>query len=520
MLPRTSGILLHPTSLPGLFGVGDLGHDAFRFVDFLRETGQSLWQVLPLGPTGYGNSPYMCFSAFGGNPLLISLQKLVEDGFLDPQAIAAPPAFPAHRVDYGAAYSWKKPLLEQAFRRFSERSRNSYMEDFYRFCEQQAFWLDDYALFMALKDAHQGRTWTQWDNGAAHARSEALVRWHNSLATAIQYRKFVQYIFFRQWGELKHYCHAQGIRLIGDLPIYVAYDSADVWSNHNYFQLDEQGAPIAVAGVPPDYFSASGQRWGNPLYRWDAMAGDDYRWWINRFRVNFSLVDILRLDHFRGFEAFWEVPAAETTTVNGSWVKGPGAPFFHKVQEVLGQHGIQFDVIAEDLGVITVEVDDLRDNLNFPGMRILQMAFGQDPKAQEYRPHNHRYHSVVYTATHDHNTTQGWFTIEPGRQTTQTAQQVQEERAHVLAYLGTSGADIHRDMIRLALGSVAARAILPLQDLLGLGSDARMNMPGSSAGNWEWRFCWEQLDSAVRAELSDLTAVYERNPRLLNGDTG
>ena len=515
MLPRICGILLHPTSLPGPCGIGDLGRDAFRFVDCLRETGQSVWQVLPLGPTGYGNSPYMCFSAFGGNPLLISLDLLAEQDLLKPDEIGLPPPFPELRVDYGAVYAYKSPLLMRAFQRFVENSGDAFPPEFYVFCQQHAFWLDDYALFMALKDAHHGQTWTHWEAGAARCDPDALIRWHNELATPILYGKFLQYTFFRQWEALKHYCHMQDIKLIGDMPIYVAYDSAEVWANRHLFHLDEHGNATVVAGVPPDYFSASGQRWGNPLYRWDIMAEDDYRWWVDRFRVNFSLVDMVRLDHFRGFEAYWEVPAAQTTATNGAWIKGPGAAFFHKVQEVLAQHGIAFNVIAEDLGVITSEVDDLRDSLGFPGMRILQMAFGQDPKAREYRPHNHIHHCVVYTATHDHNTALGWFTVEPGTQTTQTTEEVEQERACVLAYLGTTGEAIHWDMVRLALGSVAWMAIIPLQDVLGLGTEARMNLPGTTSGNWEWRFHWDMLNRSIRKHLAHFTRVFERDPRIV-----
>lgn len=516
MRPRSSGILLHPTSLPGPSGIGDLGRDAYRFVDFLAETGQSLWQILPLGPTGYGNSPYMCFSAYGGNFLLISLERLADEGLLDRKDIAVPPPLPAHRVDYNAVHAYKTPLLQKAFHHFSENVGAGFPDDFYQFRQQHAFWLEDYALFMALKDAHRGQAWTQWEAAAAQYHSDALIRWRTELAAQIRYYEFLQYVFFKQWDALRHYCHSQGIKLIGDLPIYVAYDSAEVWANRELFQLDQQGQPIAVAGVPPDYFSATGQRWGNPLYRWDAMAEDNYRWWIDRFRVNFSLADILRLDHFRGFEAYWEVPVAETTTVNGAWIKGPGVQFFHKVREVLAQHGIGFDVIAEDLGVITAEVDDLRDSLGFPGMRILQMAFGQDPKAREYRPHNHIYHCVVYTATHDHNTSQGWFSVKPGTQTTQTPQEVEQERANVIAYLGKKPDQIHWDMIRMALGSVAEKAIFPLQDVLGLDSEARMNLPGTSETNWQWRFSWHMLDRGRRQYLAELTRIYERNPRLTN----
>ncbi len=516
MRPRSSGILLHPTSLPGPFGIGDLGRDAYRFVDFLKETGQSLWQVLPLGPTGYGNSPYMCFSAYGGNFLLISLEQLAEKGLLERKEIADPPDFPAHRVDYSAVYAYKAPLLQQAFRRFTAESGAGFPDDFYRFRQQHAFWLDDYALFMALKEAHDGHAWRQWEGAAARYDADALVRWRNELATPIRYYEFLQYIFFKQWDALRRYCHSQGIKLIGDMPFYVAHDSAEVWANRQLFHLDEHGDPIAVAGVPPDYFSATGQRWGNPLYRWDTMAEDNYRWWIDRFRVSYSLVDILRLDHFRGFEAYWEVPAEASTAANGTWVKGPGAQFFHTVRETLAQHGIGLNAIAEDLGVITTEVDDLRDSLGFPGMRILQMAFGQDPKAQQYRPHNHIYHCVVYTATHDHNTTQGWFTVTPGTQTTQTLEEVEQERADAIAYLGTSGELIHWDMIRMALGSVAEKAVFPLQDVLGLGSEARMNLPGVSDAHWEWRFNWDMPDQDTRQHLAELTRIYERNLRLTN----
>jgi 4-alpha-glucanotransferase len=518
MLPRTSGILLHPTSLPGPYGIGDLGRDAYRFADFLKETGQSLWQVLPLGPTGYGNSPYMCFSAFGGNPLLISLEKLAEEGWLEPGDIGDPPAFDKERVDYSSVHDYKNRLLRKAFERFAARAEGAFPGGFYRFCQEHAFWLDDYALFTALKDVHDLRTWSEWEPGAARCDPDALVRWHNELASPIQYRKFLQYIFFKQWHELRRYCHQNGIRLIGDTPIYVAYDSAEVWANRGLFHLDEQGKPIAVAGVPPDYFSATGQRWGNPLYRWEAMAEQGYRWWVDRFRVNFSLVDIVRLDHFRGFEAYWEVPAAETTSANGAWVKGPGAEFFHKVGHVLEQHGIAFDVIAEDLGVITPEVDDMRDELGYPGMRILQMAFGDDPKAPEYRPHNHVHHCVVYTATHDHNTTKGWFTAEPGTQTTQTPEEVAQERIYALDYLGTSGENIHWDMIRMALGSVAEKAIFPLQDVLGLGTGSRMNLPGTTGGNWQWRFTWDMVDRRTTDQLRRLTMTFERDPRQFNRD--
>jgi 4-alpha-glucanotransferase len=512
-MARKAGILLHPTSLPGAFGIGDLGEDAYRFVDFLKETEQSLWQVLPLGPTGHGNSPYMSFSAFGGNPLLISPLRLAEAGLLTPSEVSNPPSLPGDRVDYGRVMALKRPLLERAFQRFTQRSAGGVRDDFYGFCEQNCFWLDDYALFMALKEAHAHRVWSTWEPGAARYEPGALVSWRRELAQPIQYHKFLQYTFFRQWADLRRYCHARGIQLIGDIPIYVAHDSAEVWANRARFVLDQDGQPVAVAGVPPDYFSATGQRWGNPLYDWSVMAETGYQWWIDRFRANFSLVDIVRLDHFRGFEAYWEVPASEPTAVNGTWVKGPGAALFEAVDAELSRLGIAFDAIAEDLGLITPEVDHLREQLDLPGMRILQMAFGDDPKAADYRPHNHVGRCVVYTATHDHNTMLGWFQAQPGSHTTQTREQVQRERAYALEYLDTAGEEIHWDFIRLALGSVASMAIYPLQDVLGLGAEARMNRPGTTRGNWEWRFNWRSVDQTVRDCLSSLTRIYERTPR-------
>jgi 4-alpha-glucanotransferase len=503
---RASGILLHPTSLPGPFGIGDLGPEAYRFVDFLADTGQTLWQILPLGPTGYGNSPYMCFSAFGGNALLISLEKLAEEGLLDPSDLKQPPAFPTDRVDYGQVIDYKIPLLTNSFQRFKEKSSTKYPDDYYAFCDLNAFWLEDYALFMALKDAYEGREWTTWDEGTTKQDPEALARWRNKHAERIQFRKYVQYVFFKQWQSLKNYCHKKDIRIIGDIPIYVAHDSAEVWSNRELFYLDEQGKPFVVAGVPPDYFSAIGQRWGNPIYRWDVMAHQGFQWWIDRFRINASLVDIVRLDHFRGFEAYWEIPATEPTAVNGRWVKGPGIALFNAVKTAFGP----LQIIAEDLGVITPEVDILRDQLGFPGMRILQMAFGKDPKAPEYRSHNHIKNCAVYTATHDHNTTVGWFKARPGSFTTQTQEEVEKEREYALHYMSTDGMEIHWDFIRLALGSVAHWAIFPLQDVLGLGTESRMNLPGTPQGNWEWRFTWNLLTPSILQRLTALTRIYER----------
>ncbi len=506
---RQSGILLHPTSLPSPFGIGDLGHEAYRFIDFLASTGQTLWQILPLGHTIYGNSPYMCFSAFGGNPLLISPEKLAEDGLIDPSDIENPPQFPEDRVDYGTVIPFKMSLLAKSFQKFKERLSGTHVsDDFYAFCQQNVSWLEEYALFVALKAAHGQRVWTEWEAGAFGRDPGALVKWRNKLGEEIQFHKYTQYIFFKQWQHLKKYCRSKGISIIGDMPVYVAHDSADVWGSRTHFYLDDKGKPLVVAGVPPDYFSATGQRWGNPIYRWGAMAQSGYKWWIDRFRINFELVDILRLDHFRGFEAYWEIPATEPTAAVGRWVKGPGASLFKAVQAALGN----IQIIAEDLGLITPEVDAMRDRLKFPGMRVLQMAFGNDPKAAEYRPHNHTRHSVVYTATHDHNTTVGWFTAKAGTQTSQTKEEVEKERRYALAYVDTDGREIHWDFIRLALGSVANTAIFPLQDVLGLGSEARMNLPGTFAGNWEWRFTTDMLTPAISDRLRALTRIYERCP--------
>jgi len=505
---RTSGILLHPTSLPGPFGIGDLGPEAYRFVDFLESTGQSLWQMLPLGPIGYENSPYMCFSAFAGNWLLISLEKLVEEGLLDPSDIEDALSFPKNRVDYSRAISFKMPLMKKSCQRFKERCSRGQTDDFYAFCQQNAFWLEDYALFMALKTVHRKQIWVNWDERIARRDPEVLIEWRNRLNEEIQFRKYLQYVFFKQWISLKRYCNERSIRIIGDIPVYVAHDSADVWAHRDLFHLDDHGNPLVIAGVPPDYFSATGQRWGNPIYRWDVMSKSGYSWWTDRFRINFLLVDILRIDHFRGFESYWEIPSNEPTALNGRWVKGPGATLFEALQTAFGN----IQVIAEDLGVITPEVDALRDKLGFPGMRILQMAFGNDPKASEYKPHNHIKNCVVYTATHDHNTTVGWFTSKPGSQTTQAKEEIQREREYALKYIGTDGKEIHWDFIRLSMRSVARMAVFPLQDVLGLSTEARMNRPGTVRGNWEWRFASEMLTPTIREKLRELTIIYERTP--------
>jgi 4-alpha-glucanotransferase len=503
---RSSGILLHPTSLPDRFGIGDLGSEAYRFADFLADTKQRLWQMLPLGSTGYGNSPYQCLSVFAGNPLLISLETLVEEGDLEPADLKDAPLFPEHQVDFDAVIDFKMPLLKKSFKVFERKADPAQHSAFGSFCKEKASWLDDYALYMALREAHGSVAWNVWENDIRMRRPEAVKRWSKKLAREIRYHKYQQYQFFRQWAELKKYCDDRSIRLIGDMPIFIAFDSATVWLHPELFYLDAEGKPTVVAGVPPDYFSETGQLWGNPLYRWDVMAGDGYAWWIERFRAICSLVDIVRLDHFRGFEKYWEIPGSDTTARNGRWVPGPGAALFEAIKNALGD----VPIIAEDLGLITPEVDALRERLGLPGMRVLQFAFGTDAKANDYRPHNYPRHCVVYTGTHDNNTTIGWFKEDVVGDTTQSREVREAEKRLALKYLGSDGKEFNWDFIRLALMSVADTAIIPLQDVLGLGSKARMNRPATTEGNWSWRFRHQMLTAEIKNRLRELTALYGR----------
>jgi 4-alpha-glucanotransferase len=498
---RASGILLHPTSLPGRFGVGDLGPAAYRFVDLLEQTGQSLWQVLPLGPTGYGDSPYQCFSAFAGNPLLISLERLVEDGLLTESDLAVVPDFPADRVDYGPVITWKNSLLQQAHVNFQAAAPASLRDLYQEFRARTGWWLDDYALFRSIKEMHDGHEWTKWDPLLRDREPTALHFFRENEAEVIDRHCFLQFVFHQQWLKLARYANEHGVKIIGDIPIFVAHDSADVWAHPELYYLDASGAPTLVAGVPPDYFSADGQLWGNPLYRWDLMAGDGYQWWISRIRATLSLVDIVRLDHFRGFEKYWAVPAGETTARRGTWEPGPGADFLATIERALGT----LPIIAEDLGLITAEVRALRDQFDLPGMQVLQFAFNSDPEADHLKPYRFKSNSVVYTGTHDNETTVGWFAgldrDVAGR----------DERQFLLKYLGTDGVEIHWDLIRLALASVADLAIIPLPDLLGLGPEARMNRPSSESGNWSWRCLESQLTPEIAARLGGLTEIYGRN---------
>jgi 4-alpha-glucanotransferase len=503
--PRASGILLHPTSLPGRFGIGDLGDQAYRFADFLVAGGQSLWQLLPLGPTGYGDSPYAFYSAFAGNTLLISPERLFEQGLLDRTDLDETPSLPAERIDFERVHKSKELVLEKVIARYQRSTDTELRSAFETFAEQNASWLDDYALFRALKTAHGGVAWHDWESPLVHREPEALARARVDLHDQIEAQKFFQFLFFKQWFALKAYCNERSISLIGDIPIFVAQDSADVWTNPDQFKLNPDGRPIVVAGVPPDYFSATGQFWGNPLYNWERMLADGFRWWIERVRASLQTVDIARIDHFRGFAACWEIPGGDTTAERGRWVEAPGRELFTAIRKALGE----LPIIAEDLGVITPDVERLRDGFGFPGMRILQFAFSSDTKSIDL-PHNYHRNVVVYTGTHDNDTTVGWFNSVAGAGSTRTAEQIGAERNFCLKYLNTQGTEIHWDFIRAVLSSVADTAIVPLQDLLGLGTEARMNLPNSTQGNWSWRFNQQALTESHADRLREMTETYGR----------
>jgi len=491
---RTSGLLLHVTSLPGRFGVGDLGPAAYRFVDFLARAKQGLWQVLPLVPVDAGGSPYSSPSTFAGNPLLVSPEGLAADGLLTEDDLAHAPAFPAGRVDFARVIPFREALLRRAFARFEAGAAPALREAFAGFCARHAEWLDDYALFTALKAHHGGRAWTDWPRPLARREPAALDEARRALAAEVEVHRFAQFLFDRQWAALRAYAHARGVRIMGDLPIYVAHDSADVWAHPDRFLLDADGRPEAVAGVPPDYFSETGQRWGNPLYRWDRMRAAGFRWWIARITRTLGLVDLVRLDHFRGFEAYWSVPAEEETAVEGEWVEGPGAALFEAFERALGR---PLPLVAEDLGTITPGVGALMERFGLPGMAVLQFAFGGDAD-NAYRPHNYRPNLVAYTGTHDNDTFLGWWTNGA----------TPEERAVGRAYLGTG--EPHWAAIRAVATSVADTAVFPLQDVLGLGSEARMNTPGREDDNWAWRFTDGQLTDDLADRLALLTEATGR----------
>jgi 4-alpha-glucanotransferase len=504
VFPRESGVLLHPTSLPGRFGIGDLGDEAYRFVDFLAGARQHLWQMLPLGPLGFGNSPYQSLSAFAGNPLLISPARLVEDGLLDRSDLDRVPDFPVDMVDFDAVASFKGRLLRRSYGLFNARSDAGLLSRFEGFCSTHAAWLDDFALFMAVKEANGLAPWYAWEPDIRLRQPEAVQRWGSLLSQEVRRHKYLQFLFYEQWSRLKSYCAERGVRLIGDIPIFVSLDADSTWSHPGMFSLDDKGRPTVVAGVPPDYFSETGQLWNNPLYRWDAMAADGYRWWIERFKATLSLVDVVRVDHFRGFAKYWEIPGGSKTAAAGLWVEGPGASLFLKVIESLGQ----VPIIAEDLGIITSDVVELRDRFGFPGMRVLQFAFLSGQPGDLHLPHNYPRNCVVYTGTHDNDTTVGWF--RGGGANTVPEDVRRRERERALRYAGGDGREINWDMIRLALMSVANTAIVPLQDILGLGGEARMNTPGTERGNWLWRFRAEMLKGGVGERLSGMVEMYGR----------
>ncbi len=514
-LPRSSGILLHPTSLPGRFGIGDLGPAAYTWVDWLHAAAQSLWQVLPLGPTGYGDSPYQLFSAFAGNPLLISPERLRDAGLLSTADLNTYPQYPAAEVDFAQVIPAKTALLNRAFDNFTRSATPALRVDFDQFCERR-HWLDDYALFMALKQQHgQEHVWTAWEPELVMRQAGALNLWRRQLAREIEKQKFWQWEFARQWQSLRAYCRERNIRIMGDVPIYVAHDSADVWSCPDLFRLDEQGNPLAIAGVPPDYFSATGQRWGNPIYDWDRARETGFAWWIDRFRGTMDQFDLFRLDHFRGFQAYWEIPAGEQTAVNGQWKTAPGEQLFHAARTALGD----LPIVAENLGVITPEVEAIRNEFGFPGMAILQFAFGKDPQAPTFKPHNYPRRIFAYTGTHDNDTIMGWWNSKGG-DSTRSAEDIDKEKATAEAYLGIDDLKQKPDMnwtpemnwimIRSLLQSPADSAIVPLQDVLGLGSESRFNTPGKLGGNWRWRFQADQLTPATAQHLNKFVVLYDR----------
>jgi len=502
---RSAGILVHPTSLPGPHGCGDIGATARAWIDFSASAAQSWWQMLPVGPLGYGNSPYSAQSAFAGNPLLVALDPLVERGWIDARMLGTA-SLPRARVDYPATHLFRMSCLREAAARFFARRDRDERRSFDAFVERERAWLDGFALFRAIKRAHDDVEWTRWPAPLRDRNADALARASHDLADEIAFEKLVQWIFDEQWRTLRAHAAARDVGLVGDVPIVVAHDSADVWEHRELFFLDDEGAPTYVAGVPPDYFSRTGQRWGNPLYRWRTLKRSGYDWWVRRMRSTLTRFDVARLDHFIGFQRYWRIPAREPNAVNGKWMKGPGADLFSVLERELGG----LPLIAEDLGAITPSVKRLRDRLGLPGIRVLQFAFGTDPSAPDFLPHNHPRRAVVYTGTHDNDTTLGWF-HDRGGEGARSPEQTEIERRAAMRYLGVRDAhEIHWDMIRAAYASVARTAIVPLQDVLGLGSEARMNHPGTLAGNWEWRFAASDLTPAIAERLADLARTYGR----------
>ena len=496
MFERSSGILLHPTSLPGKYGIGSLGKEAYKFVDFLKKANQKLWQIFPLGPTGYGDSPYQCFSTFAGNPYLIDFDLLIEQNLLNEEDLRDVD-FGGNEeyIDYGAIYNQKYPLLRKAYDNFKANGNDYLRGKLDAFKAENNDWLNDYSLFISLKNHFNGLPWTEWPHDIKVREEAAVSKYREELADDIEYNNFIQCLFFNQWDNLKKYANDNGIKIIGDIPIFVAVDSSDAWANPEIFLFDPELKPVKVAGVPPDYFSATGQLWGNPLYDWDKLKELNYKWWVDRVRANLSTCDIIRIDHFRGFEAYWAVPYGDDTAINGQWVKGPGIDLFNKIKEELGD----LPIIAEDLGLMTQGVIDLRDATGFPGMKILGFAFDSNEE-NEYLPHTYTKNCVVYTGTHDNDTLIGWFTKAK-----------EEDKQVARNYLNSHSDDeIHWDALRGAWSSVANMAIAPIQDFLGLGSEARINTPGVASGNWQWRLKDGVLTDELAERIAKLTKIYSR----------
>ena len=496
MFERSSGILFHPTSLPGKYGIGTLGKEAYAFIDFLKKSRQKLWQIFPLGPTGYGDSPYQSFSSFAGNPYLIDFDLLIEAHLLSEEDLRD--VFFGDNeeyIDYGAIYNQKYPLLRKAYENFKSSDNHEMRENLEHFKRENASWLNDYSLYISLKNHFNGLPWNEWAHDIKNREHGAMEHYKNELADDIEYHNFIQFLFFKQWGDVKRYANENGIKIIGDIPIFVAADSSDAWANPEIFLFDEERKPVKVAGVPPDYFSATGQLWGNPLYNWQKLKETNYSWWVERVRANLSTCDIIRIDHFRGFEAYWAVPYGDDTAINGQWEPGPGIDLFNAIKSQLGE----LPIIAEDLGLMTQGVIDLREATGFPGMKILVFAFDSGEE-NDYLPHTYTKNCVVYTGTHDNDTLIGWF---------QKAKE--EDRQFARDYLNSRSDDeIHWDAIRGAWSSVASMAISPVQDFLGLGSEARINTPGVAAGNWQWRLRHGVLTDELAERIAKLTRVYSR----------
>ena len=496
MFERSSGILFHPTSLPGKYGIGTLGKEAYAFIDFLKKSKQKLWQIFPLGPTGYGDSPYQSFSSFAGNPYLIDFDLLIEAHLLSEEDLRD--VFFGDNeeyIDYGAIYNQKYPLLRKAYENFKSSDNNEMKGSLENFKRENSSWLNDYSLYISLKNHFNGLPWNEWAQDIKNREEASMHQYRSELADDIEYHNFIQFLFFKQWGDVKRYANENGIKIIGDIPIFVAADSSDAWANPEIFLFDEERKPVKVAGVPPDYFSATGQLWGNPLYNWEKLKETNYSWWVERVRANLSTCDIIRIDHFRGFEAYWAVPYGDDTAINGQWEPGPGIDLFNAIKSQLGE----LPIIAEDLGLMTQGVIDLREATGFPGMKILGFAFDSGEE-NDYLPHTYTRNCVVYTGTHDNDTLVGWF---------QKAKE--EDRQFARDYLNSRSDDeIHWDAIRGAWSSVACMAISPVQDFLGLGSEARINTPGVASGNWQWRLKQGVLTNELAERIAKLTKIYSR----------